>query len=516
MPNPKFNEKLPVIIGRINSLHYGEIYDNITMNTDAFLYGDEDGMGKMDWFNGSAVRSKDYQFINDVFDKAFGKLIKAQAQALYGDDVEITPEMEMNIIGKSFRVTDEETYLDSQKGEHTVEDIAKTQAAEAKKKYGDDVDPKKYYKAIVIHAMARDARKLTYHPGTTNSKDEYVVLSNTPGLEITVPDKKKAASMQSARDKENAVKSYNLDKLSAGKQTAVTVTAKRDKDIPKLEFKHSEYNYREQNYVAIAEIDSPYSRYYKSITDLNAPKFGNKVKESAKKPVYIDVASMGMAAVILEKQQVPFSSDAIKKKAAQLKRDANLDDLSNDVYKSMLSRKDSLKKCGKSINKLIYGIGEGKDTDEFFNKMEKLYRNMMSDEGRTPAYKAFYAAVKKLATSPLRNNPDEIANANADLLEKITAYQKGKKKVRSSDDGKARFDNSMDALAILDEYCPGLRKQSRALVARTNHVRGVEGKKTNKYYVDLKKFGADNAAAKKEERDLKNAPKKAPKQAKAK
>ena len=80
-------------------------------------------------------------------------------------------------------------------------------------------------------------------------------------------------------------------------------------------------------------------------------------------------------------------------------------------------------------------------------------------------------------------------------------YAKGKKSVRLRPAGRERFDNSMDALAIMKKCVPGTGEMIDDIVDRTNEVRKVG--KNDEYYVDLAKFGEQRALKASEERKQK-------------
>ena len=81
-------------------------------------------------------------------------------------------------------------------------------------------------------------------------------------------------------------------------------------------------------------------------------------------------------------------------------------------------------------------------------------------------------------------------------------YMKGKKSVRSTDDGKERFDNALDALGVLYRNVPVLRSHIDELVDKTNRVRGAKDP-NHKDHVDIEKYDNERAREAKMNRGLK-------------
>ena len=78
-----------------------------------------------------------------------------------------------------------------------------------------------------------------------------------------------------------------------------------------------------------------------------------------------------------------------------------------------------------------------------------------------------------------------------------------KERLHFHDDGVARFDNSMDALSIMNDNVPAMKKFINSAVSKINKER----KAGDEEYLSLQDYGTDNAEAKRIERDQKNAPK---------
>ena len=203
---------------------------------------------------------------------------------------------------------------------------------------------------------------------------------------------------------------------------------------------------------------------------------------------------IGIAAAKLEAEGVPFDEAKIKKTATQIKNNPAIDNMGKEDLLTILNQDKRVAAFAGAYKEIENGSFkvEPKYQDGYFREMKELADNMMPKAGRTTAYQRVYDAVQAAANLD-RKDPDlnnKIAVANKEILESVEAYTKGKKRVRASDDGKARFDNSMDALSIVGIFAPkGCKARSEKLIARVNEVRGL--KKGMK--LRIMDFGGENA-----------------------
>ena len=117
-------------------------------------------------------------------------------------------------------------------------------------------------------------------------------------------------------------------------------------------------------------------------------------------------------------------------------------------------------------------------------------------------------AVKKLGAVNTNNPEDpkvqsEVRIRGIEVLRAVETYIKGKKKVRHTDDGNDRFDNAIDALAVLYKTIPGMKPDIEMIVNRINTVRAVKTP-DNKYYIDIKKYGTERALVAKQKRSMRD------------
>ena len=145
-------------------------------------------------------------------------------------------------------------------------------------------------------------------------------------------------------------------------------------------------------------------------------------------------------------------------------------------------------KIHNSIYYNTFGIKE-ENFEQYIAKMKMLSDNMMPSAGRSTEYRNLCAAVKKVASCRACDN--NLLKANAALIDAIEAYTDGKMKVRRSTGGNARFENTLDALAIVNTYVPGSRYVVKRQVESIREARGVDP--GHKDYVDIRNYGAENA-----------------------
>ena len=202
-----------------------------------------------------------------------------------------------------------------------------------------------------------------------------------------------------------------------------------------------------------------------------------------------------MSATTTRRNNHPFSVDVVHSFADDLmKRDAFKNLTPEEINRGISSPAEAYKLQAK-VYARTFGVNEN-DRQNYIDEMKQLSQNMMSSERRTDEYKELFNSVKKV--SKLKPDSPDFYAANDRLIKAIRDYTKGKKSVRRDSEGRARFDNAMDALAIVNKYIPGSRYFVREQVDRINKVRGVRPGDRN--YMDLSNHGAQNAANKNNER----------------
>ena len=171
-----------------------------------------------------------------------------------------------------------------------------------------------------------------------------------------------------------------------------------------------------------------------------------------------------------------------------------LQGLKNDEIMAALSTDPrKLKDIQQSIYLDSFAV-KPENAGKYIEDMKKLQSAMMSSKDRSPEYQAFTAAVAEVAKLKPGSEGFEAASrkANEALLKSINVYSRDKEKVRFSDDGVARFDNTMDAMSIMKDNIPGIGEVIDARVDAINKARNAESA-DHKDHLDLKNYGAAHA-----------------------
>ena len=148
------------------------------------------------------------------------------------------------------------------------------------------------------------------------------------------------------------------------------------------------------------------------------------------------------------------------------------------------------------------------DINAYFDDMKTLLDNMKSSKGRSDEYKDMFSRIEKTVAlkDKIFENDEERqrqVNYSAFLVSfTVDKYMKGKKSVRTFEGGRDRFDNSLDALAIVSKYAPNAAPRVKKLTDRINEVRNDKNHKIN-----LNEYGAERAKDAKRVRDERKAPK---------
>lgn len=240
---------------------------------------------------------------------------------------------------------------------------------------------------------------------------------------------------------------------------------------------------------------------YKAYVESNTGKISQNKEKNLEKLL------KNMAALILSdsKHVKSFSTDLIDKTAEKISKSLNLNELGDDEIRTALkSPKQVNDLFGKQMNNLF----APSDVHGLISSMEDLGKDMMSKADRSPEYQNLVNAVVKMGriNSDKANTPEAKKASIKGGFEVMLAaenYMKGKKSVRSSEDGKERFDNALDALGMLYKNVPGLRPHIKEIVDRINHVRKAEDP-NHKDHVDIEKYGSERAREAKMNRALKD------------
>jgi len=100
-----------------------------------------------------------------------------------------------------------------------------------------------------------------------------------------------------------------------------------------------------------------------------------------------------------------------------------------------------------------------------------------------------------------------IRKANIDIFKAVKDYTDGKEKVRSTDDGNARFENALDALAVASKYATAMEYIVKKYIRETKLKRNNNNPEHESFIKAegfTTKYGAENARNKSNSRAMKN------------
>ena len=198
-----------------------------------------------------------------------------------------------------------------------------------------------------------------------------------------------------------------------------------------------------------------------------------------------------ITALIFKAKGMPFNKGAIWEYSAKIEERPAFQSLpAAQVIRGLYNTSNAIK-IHNAIYYNTFGVKE-ENFQAYTAKMKILSENMMSSAGRSPEYQKLCTAVRRVAGCRACDN--NLLVANALLIDAIEAYTKDKMKVRRGTDGNARFENALDALALVNTFVPGSRYVVRRLVDSIRKARKVAP--GHRHYVDIRNYGAENARTK--------------------
>ncbi|SEF75970.1 hypothetical protein SAMN04487934_10331 [Eubacterium ruminantium] len=184
--------------------------------------------------------------------------------------------------------------------------------------------------------------------------------------------------------------------------------------------------------------------------------------------------------------------------ADKLKVSLKLSEMTFEKVREILTAPENISKAIKDRSTELYlPTDENNARRNYVNALNKLSNVMMKSFDRSDEYKAMAKYIKNIGSleSYYKETPEgkaEMIENGVNLLQATEAYMKGKKSVRHSEDGKERFDNAIDVLAVIHKYLPEMRGRVEKVVERINKVRGAENM-NHKDHVDITKYGPERA-----------------------
>ena len=237
---------------------------------------------------------------------------------------------------------------------------------------------------------------------------------------------------------------------------------------------------------------------YDSYMTLHTFEGGLQAKNSK---ALAEALAKNMAAYSLKKENADFSVKSIHKVADEIKDLFCLDQMKlGDMYQALEDPKTA-REFGDKVRSDLFDIKEDKYM-EYIRAMKKLDGFMMSDRNQSKEYKNLRKCVTDAANlgENLNNmtadeKKEAFRNANMKLVHAIKKFTKGNEKISRDPVTNARFDNSLDALAIVSKYTKqdGMVASQPAanIVSSINRVRG-KNNKINLSELD-KKYGGNHA-----------------------
>ena len=183
--------------------------------------------------------------------------------------------------------------------------------------------------------------------------------------------------------------------------------------------------------------------------------------------------------------------------------------MKGDILKNVMKDKRSVVATFNSLSDAVYMVAPD-DYKSYIQDMKTLYENIASSDGHSKEYKALVNAVKDAANIDITAKgltPERIKtmfkSANMKLIGAADDYIKGKEKVRRSKEGSACFDNTLDAVAIVNKYAKGTNYQTKKQLDKINRIRNKNNPNAANYInpdTFVEKYGAQNAKRANEER----------------
>ena len=207
-----------------------------------------------------------------------------------------------------------------------------------------------------------------------------------------------------------------------------------------------------------------------------------------------------MAAASMKGNGKSYSVDTIHAWGKLIMKKEAFQNLTEEEVSRFLFNKDSVNDARYRLTKDLYSVPKENQRDYLLN-MKNLANDMHTTKGDSQEYKNLVKYVKAIGAMNI-NDPqldDKLVIANEQLRHSIMVYAKGKKSIRTFNDGREKFSNCLDALAEMEEHVPGMKHDAREMVERTNKVRKVE---SGPDFVDLKDYGSGRASLAKAEREL--------------
>ncbi|MBR6896627.1 MAG: hypothetical protein IKN24_00510 [Lachnospiraceae bacterium] len=209
-----------------------------------------------------------------------------------------------------------------------------------------------------------------------------------------------------------------------------------------------------------------------------------------------------------ESKPVEFSKKTARREAAELMKIPSFKQFakSPDQVRDLLTRKNFIEDLSNFSAGLARPFAADPDAQLIaLRNLKSMYSHMDSPVGRSSKWNAITNAMAGLdgmdllTVKPGRDGklPPEYEAKLQEIFNATVAYEKGKKSLRRNQDGRNRFDQSLDILAILGTVSPQAKLAAQAVFDRTNEVRRKHD--PNHVDIDIDNYGI--AFAKNHEND---------------
>ena len=194
-----------------------------------------------------------------------------------------------------------------------------------------------------------------------------------------------------------------------------------------------------------------------------------------------------LSASTLKHKREEFSVSSIRKGANALMKQPTFKQLAKDPARArkLLSAKES---------DVVKGINQPFNADkrkqrEVLAKLKKMASQMDAPDGRTEKWAKLVNSLNNIDLERDNTYEEQLTN----IFKNNEEYMKGKKSIRRNQDGRNRFDQSLDVLSELANVSDYAKDKAETLVDRINEVRKI--KPGDEDVVSLSNYGANKQAA---------------------
>ena len=194
-----------------------------------------------------------------------------------------------------------------------------------------------------------------------------------------------------------------------------------------------------------------------------------------------------LAGSTLKHEHEEFSVDKIRKGANTLMKQPTFKQLAKDPARAR-------KLLGAKESDVVKGINQPFNADkrkqrEVLTKLKNMAKQMDAPDGRTEKWAKLVNSLNNIDLDRDHTYEKQLT----DIFKNNEDYMKGKKSIRRNQDGRNRFDQSLDVLSELAKVSDYAKDKAETLVDRINEVRKT--KPGDRNGVSLSNYGADKQAA---------------------